>query len=388
MRWLLAFALSAAACAPDRGSVRPDPPLPFAQELQDAVVDALDDGRGSHQLGLSVAVFVPGFEIWSGVAGTSHPGVPVTPTTLFDVGSVAKSFEAALALALADEGVFGLDDPVSDWLPPLPHVDGAITIRQLLNHTSGVFNVFENPVFPWVGADVDYTREWGLEEMFSTFVLEPYGRPGTVQHYSSTNYRLLTVILEEATGQSVPQGIRDRFLEPLGLHDAYMTMGDPPPEGFQVAHPMVDVDEDGTLEDIAGHSLRWVASLTHPALFTTPTDLVRWMSALYHRRTVLSGHSLEAMLTYPHPEVLDPEGGRYGLGVVDFSEILGTEVFGHAGSALGYSAAALYLPDLGVAIAWAINTGESPPELAGTLMASVWRSVSAVVLRNLAPEGG
>jgi hypothetical protein len=97
---------------------------------------------------------------------------------------------------------------------------------------------------------------------------------------------------------------------------------------------------------------------------------------------------MEAMLTYPHPEVLDPEGGRYGLGVVDFSETLGTNAFGHAGSALGYSAAALYLPDLGAAMAWAINTGESPPELAATLMGSVWRSMSAVVLRNLAPEGG
>jgi len=387
VRRCLAFALLAAACAPDGGDESIDPTIPFAQELQAAMVRAVDGGRGNHDLGLSVSIFVPGFEIWSGVAGTSHSSVPITTTTLFDAGSIAKSFEAALAITLADEGVLGLDDPISDWLPPLRHVDGAITVRQLLNHTSGVFNVFENPAFPWVGTDVDYTREWGLEETFSTFVLDPYGPPGTVQHYSSTNYRLLTAVLQEATGQSVPEAVRDRFLGPLGLDHTMMTMGDELPEGFPVAHPMVDVDEDGTLDDLAGYSRRWIASLTHPVLFTTPTDLVRWIAALYRDRTVLNGPSLEAMLTYPQPEELDPEGGRYGLGVVDFSEILGADVFGHAGSALGYSAAALYLPEYGVAMAWAINTGESPSELANALMGRVWRSMSGVVFRHLAPEG-
>jgi len=262
-------------------------------------------------------------------------------------------------------------------------VDGAITIRRLLNHTSGVFNVFENPAVPWVGVDVDYKRKWGLEEMFSTFVLGPYGSAGTVQHYSSTNHRLLTAILEEATGEPVPLVIERRLLEPLGLDHTFMTKGDPAPDRFEVAHPMVDVDGDGVLDDIAGHSRTWIASLTHPVLFTTPTDLVRWMRALYYSRTVLCEESLEAMLSFPDSVGLDPEGGRYGLGVVDFSGILGRNVLGHAGSALGYSAAALYLPDSGVVMAWAVNTGESPPELANTIMGIVWHSLSSVIFQNL-----
>jgi D-alanyl-D-alanine carboxypeptidase len=322
------------------------------------------------------------------VVGNSHPGVPITSATLFDVGSVAKNFEAALVLSLAEENLISLDDPISNWLPRLRNVDGAITVRQLLNHTSGVFNVFENPAFPWVGVDVDYTREWGLEEVFSTFVLDPYGVPGSVQHYSSTNDRLLTAVVEAATGQSVSQGVENRFLKPLGLDRSHMSDGSNPPDWFRLAHPMVDVDEDGVLDDLSGHSRTWVASLTHPVLFTTPTDLVHWISALYYDRTVLSTQSLEAMLTYPQPEELDPEGGRYGLGVVDFSEILGTNVVGHAGSALGYSAAALFLPDYGVALAWAVNTGESPTELANAIMSGVWRSLSSVVLQHLEPQGG
>jgi len=379
----LLLALFLAGCVSDTRRDLSAPPIPFAQELQAAVIESLNHGRGEYDLGVSASIFVPGFEIWSGAAGVSHETVPITPNTLFEVGSVAKNFEAALVLVLADEGLLGLDDPVSKWLPPLRHVDGAITIRQLLNHTSGVFNVFENPAFPWVGVDVDYSRAWGLEEMFSTFVLAPYGSPGTVQHYSSTNYRLLTAILEEAGGEPVPLGVERHFLEPLGLDHTFMTTGDPAPDRFEVAHPMVDVDADGVLDDLAGHSRTWIASLTHPVLFTTPTDLVRWMRALYYSRTVLPEESLEAMLSVPDSVEFDPEGGRYGLGVVDFSGILGWNVLGHAGSALGYSAAALYLPDPGVVMAWAINTGESPPELANTLMGTVWRSLSSVIFQHL-----
>jgi D-alanyl-D-alanine carboxypeptidase len=382
---VLVVLLPTGACAPDTQLPGSEPALPFAQELQAAVIEALESDRGDHDIGLSASIFVPGFEIWSGAAGVSHPGVPITSSMLFDVGSVAKNLEAALVLSLAEEGLIGLDDPLSNWLPPLRHVDGSTTVRQLLNHTSGVFNVFENPEFPWVGVEVDYAREWGMEEMFSAFVLEPYGSPGAVQHYASTNYRLLTAIVEKATGQSVPQGVASRFLEPMGLDGMYMTMGPPPPERFEVAHPMVDVNGDGVLEDLAGHSRRWIVSLTHPVLFATPADLVRWIAALYLHHTVLSPSMLAEMLTYPDPEVLDPEGGRYGLGVVDFSGVLGSEVYGHAGSALGYSAAALFLPDHGVAMAWAMNTGESPPELANTLMGNVWASVSSVLFRHLGP---
>jgi hypothetical protein len=71
--------------------------------------------------------------------------------------------------------------------------------------------------------------------------------------------------------------------------------------------------------------------------------------------------------------------------VAYFSGSLGSKVYGHAGSALGYSAAALFLPDHGVAMAWAMNAGESPPELASTLMGNVWDSLSSVVFRHLGP---
>ena len=145
------------------------------------------------------------------------------------------------------------------------------------------------------------------------------------------------------------------------------------------------MDRDGDLDDLSGEPFTWKVTLTHPVIFTTPADLAGWMDALYHQRSVLEPNSLEEMLTYPEVSALDPDGAVYGLGVVDYSELLGMQVIGHGGSALGYSAAALYLPDYGVSLAWAFNTGESPPELAGAMMEATWSSLSEVLIANLEP---
>jgi D-alanyl-D-alanine carboxypeptidase len=304
---------------------------------------------------------------------------------VFQMGSIAKTFEAALALQLAEEGLLELDVPIATWLPPLNHVDRAITVRQLLNHTSGVFNVFEHPDFPWVGPGVDYARQWKLAEVFGRFVSEPYGPPGYAQHYSSTNYLLLTAILEQVLNDPVPPEIARRFFEPLGFDRAFMSMGALPPEPFAVAHPWVDVDLDGELEDLNGVPQTWIASLAHPVLYARPSEIARWMDALFQEGVVLSERSLGEMLSIPDMALPDPEGGRYGLGIVDFSDVLGVNVIGHGGSALGYSAAALYLPDEGISLAWAINTGESPRELADSMMMKTWEALSGVMISHCVP---
>lgn len=378
---VLAAVLAIETCSPDvdRRQVKANlPVLPYGAELQAAIEQALCTAR-VESLGISVAVSVPGYRLWRGVSGYSHPGVPVTSGMLFDVGSIEKNFQAALVLKLAEEGRLFLDNPIGRYLPSLRHVDGTITIRQLLNHTSGLFSVFEHPDFPWVGAGVEYSKRWALQEVFDAFVLEPYGPPGEVQHYSSTNYLLLTAIMKEVTGSTVPEEIERYFLRPLQLEHTFVSMGAPPPGDYPVAHPWVDADLDGTLEDLFGIPLTWKVSLTHPVMFSTPSDLVRWVCALNQEQTVLRPSSLEEMLAMPLVRIRDPEGGRYGLGVVDFTDRLGVPVIGHAGAALGYSGAALYLPEQQISLAWLINTGESPADLAGRLMGRIWSALFEVI---------
>ncbi len=357
--------------------------LPYAEELQIALDQALEHGRGEYDVGLSAAVVAPGYKPWVGVSGDSHAGVPVTTDMLFNMGSIAKSFEAALALKLAERGALDLDRPISTWLPPHARVDGRITIRQLLNHSSGVFNVFEHPDFPWLGPEVDYGRAWRLEEVFDRFVGEPYGPPGYAQHYSSTNYLLLTKILEQILeDSSVPDEVERLFLEPLELNHTFMSMGDLPPSTFAVVHPWVDIDSDNVLDDFSGKPQTWVSTMTHPVLYATPEDIARWMLALLHEKRVLSEASLQEMLTLPETALRDPEGGRYGLGIVEFTKIDETRVIGHAGSSLGYTAAAFYLPEYGLSVVWAINTGENPLDLTNRLMANTWSSLYPVLSRH------
>ena len=358
------------------------PALPFASQLQDAISQALPSNQDQPDLGISAAVIVPGYSTWAGVSGNSHLGVRMTEDMLFDAGSIEKNFQAALVLELAQEKRLSLQDPISKYLPAYPNVEGKITIRQLLNHTSGVFNVYEHPEFPWVRSGVDYSKTWKIEQVFNNFVLEPYGPPGYAQHYASTNYLLLTAIIEEVTGNTVPDEIERRFLSPMQLEHTFISMGEPPPENFAVAHPWVDIDRDGLLEDLYGIPLTWKVSLTHPVMFSNPSDLARWMDALYHNRTVLSPDALNEMLTYPETSLRDPEGASYGLGVVDYSDLLGVPVYGHAGSSLGYCGAALYLPEQGISLAWLVNTGESPPELANQIMIGAWSSLSEVLRIN------
>ena len=355
--------------------------LPYSKNLQEAINQVLLT-YPDFDLGISVAIIVPGFETWTGVSGYSHQNVPITEDMLFDIGSIEKNFEAALVLRLAGEDILSLNDPISKYLPSYHHVDESITIRQLLNHTSGVFNVFEHPDFPWVGPNVDYSKTWAADEVFMHFVLDPYGPPGYAQHYSSTNYLLLTKILEEVTETPVSDEISRVFLEPMNLDITFITMGEQPSAKYTVAHPWVDIDLDGQLDDLYGIPLTWKATITHPVMFSTAQDLASWINALYHEESVLSTNLLAEMLTYPETTLDDLDGGKYGLGVVDYTEILGMPAIGHGGSSPGYSAAALYLPEYGISLVWLINTGESPHELAGQIMGHLWSSISDVIVTN------
>ena len=95
--------------------------------------EILSTGSRNEFIGISAAVIAPGYQPWTGATGSSHPGAPITADMLFNMGSIAKTFEAALALQLAEEGALDLDRPISTWLPAYPRVDPRITPRQLLN---------------------------------------------------------------------------------------------------------------------------------------------------------------------------------------------------------------------------------------------------------------
>ena len=109
---------------------------------------------------------------------------------------------AALVLQLVEEGRLTLDDPLSTWLPDFPNIDNRTTIRQLLNHTSGIYDYVKHPDSPFQMA-YKSTKTWTQEQILLELVEQPYFSPGSGWHYSTTNYILLRLIAEKATGSNV-----------------------------------------------------------------------------------------------------------------------------------------------------------------------------------------
>jgi D-alanyl-D-alanine carboxypeptidase len=179
---------------------------PLHQKLQ----AALDKRAQQYDVkGVSAAVILPDGTIWRGVSGVSHPGANMSPDMAFAIGSITKNMVAALMLQLAEEGKLSLDDPIGKWLPSFPHVNPAITIRQMLNHTSGLFMFWENQAL-WDDLIRYRTKHFTPEEVLA-YLKEPPFSPGEGYQYSNTGYLLAAMIITRATGSTLAAEMRKRF---------------------------------------------------------------------------------------------------------------------------------------------------------------------------------
>jgi D-alanyl-D-alanine carboxypeptidase len=338
------------SCANDSTSA-----LTFFEKLQQALDFALESGIG---VGVSAAVIMPDDETWVGVSGVSHGTAEITTDMLFSAGSIGKMFTAATILQLVEEGQITLEDSLFELLPAYPYIDSTITIRQLLNHTSGLYNYVDNTEF-WDAIFTEPSKIWTPEELIQAFNREAIFPKGTDWHYSQTGYNLLRMVIKNITGSEISSVNRDRFWLPLDLTNTSTSMGEALPAN--IAHGWLDLDEDGDYDDFFSWSRTAFASGIGGEVWITAEDLARWARALFHDKTVLSQASLDQMLTFHSPctgEEFFCAG--YGLGVVKFNPQLfnGMEAIGHSGNAPGYAAASIYLPDYDVCIGLVDNTEE------------------------------
>lgn len=345
------------------------PEGPLADQLQEILNKTLLFYAGK---GVSAAVIMPGRPTWLGVSGESHAGAPIESDMAFCIGSITKTFMAALSLKLSELGVLSLEDSLGRWLPDYANVDNTVTIRQLLNHTSGIFNTSENPtVFNRVFSDLE--KIWSPEETITEFVLEPYYAPGTDYHYANTNYILLGMVIEAATGSQVSTVLRQILLEPLELRHTFLmidenVIGEP-------AHPWWDYDSNGSVNDL--DALSWNADFstiwTAGSLFSTAEDVANFVHALLEEKIFLDRSSLDQMLDY-----FPTDFGGYGLGIRTFPEYLDdVEAIGHTGTLWGYSAMTVYLPDYAVSISVLLNNRE------GEGREAITRALARVVVDEL-----
>ena len=400
--WLVAVT-GAAQAAPASGAATTDLQSTLRAELTARYVAA-----GSEPYHLPGATLAVGFadgrvlELAVGYADTAA-AIPMEPGSRMPSGSIGKTFVAALTLLLAERGVLGLDDRLADrlgeasWFDRLPNGD-MITLRQLLNHSSGLLDHVFDPESGFAGyfrrqAQAG-TLDPGLDpEALVAFVLDqaPLFAPGEGFHYSDTNYILLGLVIEEVTGERYDDLLRQRVLEPLGL-DATAPLVDRRidrlPQGYAPQSrelfglPVEVVNTDGLVFD---PSIEW----TGGGLVTTSSDLVQWALALFGGR-VLAADSLEAMLdSIAEPDAQDTAGGRalgYGLGI-SVSPMAGALAYRHGGFFPGYNSMLAYFPDYGFAIAMQINSDTTDIEshvdaLASLVIAELARSPSRPPAQN------
>lgn len=260
--------------------------VPAAAETPSEKADALLSGLiQTNDPGVAVLVVQNGkilFEKGYGLADLEHH-VPVTPQTIFRIGSVTKQFTATAILKLQEEGRLSINDKLSKYIPDFPRGD-EVTLRELMNHTSGIHDYVPNDLST-------IAKPTTIEAMIKEIEKHPYDfDPGTQWRYDNAGYTLLGYIVEKVSGQSYGDFLRQNLFQPLGMTNT----------GVYRTHL-------GLSHEALGYSLGTKgfepAFYIDPswnggdgALYSTVEDLYRWNEGIFNGR-VLDAASLSAAFT-------------------------------------------------------------------------------------------
>jgi D-alanyl-D-alanine carboxypeptidase len=335
------------SASPEQPTTSPSPipsnPPTATAELTARLDAALDRLREKHAMpGVSATIIFADGSRWTGASGLADVGrsSPVTTRTIFALASISKTFVAAAVLSLVDDGHLRLDDRVARLLPDLG-LSPRITVRHLLDHTSGLHDFFFDPAIDkaLLGRPA---AVWTAGRSL-TFVGKPYFKPGRGWHYSNTNYLVLGLLVERVTGRSLAEEIRQRFIGPLGLRSTYTQAEEEPLGPVAHAYRFADADKSARPIDLTdGTSVMPFRSVVTAAggaggMAGTPTDVARWARALYGGE-LLSAESLAQVVT------------------VD-----GRPAVGHSGRFIGVRGVMRWLPDEQIAIAILTNQSRRDP---------------------------
>ncbi|MER7693207.1 serine hydrolase domain-containing protein [Streptomyces sp. NPDC097610] len=290
-----------------------------------------------------------GVVVWRGSAGTSDLArrLPVRPEGSFRIGSVTKSFVATVVLQLAGEGRLRLDDPLGKYLPGVVRDADAVSVRQILNHTSGIYDytddsrVLEDPADPaalerWLSAG--RWRTWtpaGLVATADDPAHAAYFPPGTGWRYSNTDYLLAGLLIQKMTGHTYAQEVTRRILRPLHLTHTRVpgtSVRLPGPHAhtylLRPGQKPVDITEQNM--SVAGAA---------GEMISTADDLTRFNAALLGGRLLQPAQQRDLTTAVD----LGPDGG-YGLGL-ERARLSCTTVWGHGGGTYGSTTLSFGTPD-------------------------------------------
>ncbi|PEJ00300.1 serine hydrolase domain-containing protein [Bacillus toyonensis] len=275
-----------------------------------------------------------GGKTWSYAAGVADLSTkkPMKTDFRFRIGSVTKTFTATVILQLAGENRLNLDDSIEKWLPGVIQGNGyddkQITIRQLLNHTSGIANYTTSKDFNMMDTKKSYTAEELVKMGIS---MPPDFAPGKSWSYSNTGYVLLGILIEKVTGNSYAEEIENRIIEPLELSNTFLPGNSNVIPGTKHARGYIQLDGASEPKDVTYYNPSMGSSAGD--MISTADDLNKFFTYLLGGK-LLKEQQLKQMLTTV-PTGTD-ELGDSGLGIFKMKLSNGVSIWGHGGSIPGF----------------------------------------------------
>lgn len=356
------------------------PGLPSAAEKEiDRVADAaVEKGQSA---GVVIGISKGGALLFSKGYGKANLELdyPMTSDSVVRIASVTKQFTAAAILSLVQDGKLSLDDPVEKFIPGFPGAK-TVTIRELLNHTSGIRDYTKIPDFVGKAWRIDRTPQEMVDYIAAQSPLYDFP-PGTAAAYSNSGYQLLGFIIEKVSGIPIKQYYQMRLFDPIGLRN---TAVDDPGEivprraaGYERASKdsaqlrnaqyisMSAAGAAGFLRSTVGDLLKWTAALFGGRVIRP--DLVKLMT----EPATLSDGRLASEEHFKFPDGTPagpPPGVKFDRGLgLDMETLDGHERIGHSGSIPGFAARMDLFPHDDVAVVVVVNTDGGMRDLSKTV---------------------
>lgn len=363
-----ASATTVSAASPTEATLAPfDPAL--AAQLQRILDETVADGSIP---GAVVSVSIPGQAPWTGASGIAdrRQRLPMQPTTNVRIASLSKMFTAVVVLQLVQEGKIDLNAALTTYVPDLVPNGNAITVRNLLQHTTGLYDFLEDRNFV-AQAYQNPQRTWKPAELVAYATQFPpafrAGAPGAWD-YSSTNYVLLGMIVERVTGKSLAQEMRQRIFDPLRLEGTFFAPDEPMPPTLARGYSR-SVDQTNVAMSFAYATAN---------LVSTADDVRRFILALVND-DLLQPETRSMMFTFVNGKgQYYMPALEYGLGIMRNRLPVGpgpngqarppeaSTVVGHIGGFGGFRAAVWSAPASGITIALGVNQAATDPNTLAT----------------------
>src|SRR5688572_26688769 len=287
--------------------------------------------------------------------------VPMPADAMFEIGSVTKQFTSVAILQLRDEGKLSLDDPITKWLPDFDTRGNKVTLRRLMDHTSGIKGITEMPEFGLLSSNPRFPRD----SAYALIKRYPFEfTTGDAQIYNNSAFWLLGLVVEKASGGTYEDYVEKKLFEPLGMKRSMYCNSSENVErrahGYQVQNGMV------RRAPMNVHTWPFSAG----SICSTAGDLVIWLKAL-HGGKVLSPKSYAELTTGSKLNDGTPLG--YGMGIADGKDSRGLKYSGHGDGIAGFTSEAPWYPDSQAAVVVLMNSNGNidPGAVGGELAAEL-----------------